>query len=143
MTTIAADAIAGVMCSDSHWIMADESGSLRKVWRIRGALYGLAGDLSAIVPWIEWERGKGEQPTLDLSTITVLRLDESGLSTWTEADGWLPVGHPKHAIGSGGKAARAAMYVGASCQQAVRAAIEVDAGSGGAVRTYKLRPSRG
>jgi ATP-dependent protease HslVU (ClpYQ) peptidase subunit len=137
MTTIAADATERVMACDAFWFSSDECGLVKKVFRVRGALVGAAGDLREIVRWLEAYRKKRDLPD-DLS-ITVLRLSADGLHTWTAADGWLPVDEPRYAIGSGGKCARGAMAAGASCREAVRIAATIDAGTGGPVRTYRLK----
>ncbi len=48
MTTIVADARAGIMASDSLWTDDTVIGSVRKVWRVRGDLIGFAGDVGTI-----------------------------------------------------------------------------------------------
>lgn len=138
MTTIIADASLGVMCSDSQWSDDDEKGSVRKVWRIKGALVGFAGDMDQAAKAREFISGRGPAPC---GNVTALWLGPEGLRVWTPSDGWLDIG-PVHAIGSGSKAARAAHFVGATPQQAIRAAAAVDAGTGGRVRTYWLAPRR-
>jgi ATP-dependent protease HslVU (ClpYQ) peptidase subunit len=136
MTTIAADRKAGVMASDSQWSDGTSCGPCRKVFRVRGELIGMAGELKDCQPWLQaYRRGK------DLSQLTTsvnaLRLGPAGLHAWDSADGWLPVGH-QYAIGSGGVAARAAMATKATVAVAVRIACTIDANSGGRVRTYRL-----
>jgi hypothetical protein len=133
MTTIAASVAEGVMCSDSFWFSGDECGPIRKVYRIRRELVGLAGDLVTINKWLEAYR-KGAVLKGDC---TALRLSKAGLQTWTSPDGWTDAGKA-FAIGSGGKAARAAMAAGASCRRAVRIVCDIDAGTGGPVRLYRL-----
>jgi len=49
-----------------------------------------------------------------------------------------PIGDKFWSIGSGCAAAMAAMYMGASAEDAVKIAIKVDEYSGGKVRTYNL-----
>jgi len=140
MTTIAADAAAGVMCSDSHWVDTEERGTARKVFRVRGKLIGLAGDLGACRDALAWFRGGcSEAPPTGIATALIL---EAGrLTTWDAVNGFIRLEEQKFAIGSGAKAARAAMLVGADCVRAVWAACQVDSGSSGRVRAYRVPTS--
>lgn len=136
MTTIAADAILGIMAADSHWTDQDERGPVRKVWRINGALVGFAGPLVTIGEARAWMAGRRAKPPS--GDVSALILSGGRLCAWTPVDGYVDV--PKRfAIGTGGKAARAAMLAGASCVRAVAIAREVDAGTSGRTRVYKLR----
>lgn len=135
MTTIAADARAGVMCADSQWTDGDECGPMRKVWRVRGALYGCAGRFKPIQAWLEALRV--DKPLPRVQELTVLRLQRGGLAVWDGTNGWVECGST-FAIGSGGKAARGALAAGASCARAVRIARDIDAETRGQVRTYRL-----
>jgi hypothetical protein len=141
VTTIAADARVGLMCSDSTWSDGDECGPCRKVYRVRGGLVGFAGGLSEIRSWLAAYR-KGDVPPgliSDFDEVTVLRLDGQGLSTWDNSNGWTPLEERRYAIGSGGKCARGALAAGADCRSAVQIAVSIDAGTKGAVRAYRLR----
>ena len=125
------------MCSDSHWSDGDQCGPMRKVWRIKGALYGLAGDLTEVKRWRE-DVANGRESK---SKAAVLRLSEQGVLTWDAINGWVDVGKT-FAIGSGGKVARGALAAGATCRRSVVIACSIDAGSGGAVRSYRLPKPR-
>lgn len=122
------------MASDSHWTDDSECGPVRKVFRIKGALVGFAGDLKTIAAARAWMAGRGKQPTGD---VTALVLSGHSARVWTPLDGFVDV-PPRFAIGTGGKAARAAMLAGATCSQAVAIAREVDAGTSGRTRIYRL-----
>jgi ATP-dependent protease HslVU (ClpYQ) peptidase subunit len=135
MTTIAVDAKEGVMCSDSFWFNGDECGVSKKVWRVRGALLGAAGSIDHIKLWMDAYRANKTLPKHD---VHILRLSVTGIDCWTVHDGWHSVDQPQFAIGSGGKAARAAMAAGATCKRAARIACDIDASSGGPIREYKL-----
>ena len=139
MTTIAADATTGTMCSDSCWSDGVEKAPIRKVFRIKGAVVGFAGDLDEIGMVREWMRGKmlrEDMPRVD--NVSALLMSHGGLRVWTPADGFTEV--PKrYAIGSGGMAARAALASGATPARAVAIAREIDAGTHGKTRTYRLR----
>jgi hypothetical protein len=138
VTTVAACAKSGVMAADSRWSDGDESGPMRKVWRVAGALYGFAGEVKHFEPWLDALRLGRTPPRVH--PLTVLRLDAQGLATWDSTDGWVACVSP-FAVGSGGKAARVAMKLGHSPTAAVRATCDIDAGTGGPVRTYKLKGS--
>ena len=135
MTTIAADADAGVMCSDSGWSDGDQRGAIRKVHRVRGDLVGLSGDIDASQQWLADHRAKRE-PSPKL-IVTALRLSGGAIYTWT-AGGWCKHDERQLAIGSGAMAARAAMMSGKSCREAVAIATKIDAGSFGPVRSYRV-----
>jgi 20S proteasome alpha/beta subunit len=137
MTTVAASVAEGVMCSDSQWSDGIHKGLMRKVFRIRGSLIGVAGDMRQIVEWVAaWKddpRGRHKQ------SIHALILSAEGLSTWDNTQLLMPTNELYQAIGSGADFALGAMDQGASCREAVRIACRRDASSGPPVRTYKLR----
>ena len=140
MTTIAADAKAGLMASDSMWSDGDERGPIKKIHRVRGELIGLAGDLDQINLWLKVYRAGRltDRPEKTAPDVDALRLSARGLDTWNRHEGWIPV-PDRWAIGTGGKCARAAMAAGATAQRAVKIAIEIDANTNGTVRTYRLK----
>jgi len=137
VTTIAACCVTGIMASDSQWSDGDALGVAKKVFRIRGALIGFAGELGHIEEVRAWFRTDFKGPTPD-GSVTALILRPSGLFCWTAADGELRLHEKQFAIGTGGQAARAAMLAGADPTRACRIACTIDAGSGGRVRTYRL-----
>ena len=135
MTTIAADMKSGVMCSDGTWTDGNEIGPIRKVYRIGDSLVGFAGTLKLRTDILNWLRHGGKCPPAGDVSLLILTLTK--LQVWRQTDGYVDVG-ARFAIGTGGTVARAAMMAGASCQQAVRIATQIDANSGGRVRTYRL-----
>lgn len=137
MTTVAASAKEGVIASDSHWQDGESKGPMRKVWRIRGRLVGFAGQLGEIERVKAWMRAGERGRVSDCSSVTALELAAPGLRCWTLSDGWQPV-PDVYAIGSGGKAARGALLAGASAARAVEIARDIDAGTSGRTRVYKL-----
>lgn len=143
MTTITVDAAAGVMCSDSHWTDGTVKGPCRKVWRIKGALVGFAGDVDAIAlakAWMQAGAVEGKLPMkerLRMRCEAVL-LQGSAVRVWTPLDGFTPV-PGRWAIGSGAQAARAALEAGASASKAVAIARNIDAQTSGRTRVYRMR----
>lgn len=126
------------MASDSTWSDGDERGAMRKVWRRHSSLIGLAGSVAQIQSWLDEDRaGVLRHGQRHLEHVIALRMTASGLSMWTNHDGWLDM-PSQWAIGTGGKAARAAMACGVGVRRAVKIAIEIDAGSHGSTRSYKL-----
>jgi hypothetical protein len=137
MTTIAACATDGVMCADSFWTDGNECGFTRKIFRIKGTLVGGAGTSKYLDKWFEAYR-KG-LPLPKAGDVSIIRLSSKGIDCWNTADGvWILIEQKQFAIGTGGKTARGAMAAGASCAKAVRIACDIDATSGGRVRTYRL-----
>lgn len=138
MTTITVDAALGVMCSDSHWTDQSSKGPIRKVFRINGALVGLAGSLSHFEEAVDHIKLTGGTKLHSKCDVTALILDGKQAKLWTAVDGILPA-PPRYAIGGGGDAARGAMMAGASAQRALAIAREIDANTSGRTRVYKLK----
>jgi hypothetical protein len=136
MTTIAVDAKAGVMCCDSFWFDGDSCGVAKKIFRIKGDLYGGAGDSKGLAIWFHNYRKNLKLPNND---VAILRLSAAGISCWSSADGWHTIDQKQFAVGTGAQAARGAMAAGATCAKAVRLAADIVADTGGPVRTYKLK----
>ena len=138
MTTIAASLTERVMCSDSLWSDGDSCGLWRKVFRCRGELLGMAGSIDECVWWRDsWKRAPFDTMG-EAKTVTVLRLAPAALWTWSNLEGWIQIEERQFAVGSGGKVARGAMAAGARCRRAVAIAIQIDAGTGGRVRSYSI-----
>ena len=118
MTTVVVDANQGVMCADSHWTDGNEKGPMRKVWRINGALVGFSGNIDEVEVTREYIAGglNGHPPVMAKALGIVL--DGKKVFAWTRGDGLVLV-PPQYAIGTGGKAARAAMAAGASARKAL------------------------
>ena len=138
MTTIAVDAHLGVMCSDSHWMDDSSKGPVKKVFRVNGALVGLAGSLKYFEEAIEHIKLTGGSRMSGPCDLTALILDGRKVQMWTAADG-LVSAPDRYAIGSGGDAARGAMLAGASASKALAIAREIDATTSGRTRVYKLK----
>lgn len=139
MTVIAACSVTGVMASDSHWVDTTDRGAARKVFRIRGELFGFAGNLDEIQTAVDTLRA-GEDPR-GVPTIRALILAPSGLYTWDPTNGRIRLLDKQYAIGTGGQAARAAMMMGATPAKAVAVTCSIDANCSGRARVYKLNPS--
>jgi hypothetical protein len=142
MTTVLANAKAGVMVADSHMTDEDRAWSVRKVYRIRGALVACAGSIlcgEAFRDW--WAAGAQEAPEFDMTDSQALVLDASGLYIFdSNVLGITRVPGGIEAIGTGAKGALCAYKaLGFSDPiRAVRIACKYDNGSRPPVRSYKL-----
>lgn len=138
MTTIAGCSSVGLIASDSRVADGDQSWSETKVRRHNGALYGAAGESADCDAFFEYaSRGcKGRRPKVS-ENFSGLALTTKGLFLY---DCHLrPMRMKKQfAIGSGAKAARAAMLCGKSVREAVEIACEVDADSSLPVEVFQL-----
>lgn len=140
MTTILADLRLGVMVADSNVSDGDRCWRLRKVWRHRSHLIGLAGDTDEIEPFMEWWKAGsvGAQPELPNSYALVL--SAGGLMMFTSTSPPETIRSGREAIGTGAKAAMAA-YEALGWNDPVRAvkiACNHDGASRPPVRKYDL-----
>jgi hypothetical protein len=152
MTTIAVR--DGIIAADSwatHW--SEEGGSRRhicsKLYRKRitegrktfDVIIATAGETSPGLLFVDWYGSGREQPQMlrDLGgDFTCLILTPTGLF---EADAYCrpdPVLDQFYAVGSGSKAALAAMHCGKSAVDAVRIAARIDPYTGGRVVSMSL-----
>lgn len=109
----------------------DVKWSAQKIERIGDSIVGCAGDCPSIERFLQWRRSgcRGRKPKLT-NEFAALELDRDGLWLWDKALEKFPPGRSFHAIGSGAKAALAAIILGCDAKRAVEIACEVDDGSG-------------
>lgn len=141
MTTVFADAKAGVMVCESKLTSDTVWYPMTKVYHIHGELIGIAGTLKEAQAWLRWyERGsKGARPKAECFTALVLRKD--GKLYEVSADGLdMEIERGYHGIGSGGGYALAAFMAGAEAKVAVEIACAIDAQSGGDIHVHLLKP---
>lgn len=140
MTTILADLKLGVMVADSNVSDGDRCWKLRKVWRHKSHLIGLAGDTDEIEPFTDWWRQgcQGRQPALLNSWALVL--SAGGLLMFTSTSPPETIRSGREAIGTGSKAAMAAHEAlgWSDPVKAVKIACNHDASSRPPVRAYRL-----
>lgn len=146
MTTIFADASAGVMVCDSR--MVSDAGvwfPCRKVVRSGDELIGVSGDAKEGDEWLEWHLSgrQGKAPKTG-NEFQALILRGSGLVEVTEGAHEMPIDRGFHGIGSGGACAIAAFLtmmrtgVVPSAKLAVEIASDVDSGTGGEIVVHVL-----
>ena len=149
MTTVVAT--RHLMVSDSRVSIAEKGFAYPaiKIVKANGMLIGASGDGGDCTRFLEWgKKGfkekdipKWKTPQYSEDEIVGLILKDDGIYIFTcggpEAE---RVEADYFAIGSGGKAARAAMLMGASPEQAVEVACEVDnVHSGLPIQILKLK----
>jgi len=138
MTTIAAD--LETMAADSKCVLDGVSFQTPKIFRKRGVLIGTAGDSGPGNKFIEWYGSKRKRPTLEADDeFEALVLTPKGLVYYGKDFEAVPITDGEFAIGSGSVAALTAMRVyGASPEEAVEAACQVDEGTEGPVQSLGL-----
>lgn len=140
MTTVLADWHLGLMVSDSQVSDQDRKWSQKKVFRVRKALVGYAGDCSQAEQFLAWYRAgcDGKPPRLD--NFSALVMSAHGLWHFERNHIPLPVASGREAIGSGAKAAMVGYQLmgWTEARRVVRAVCDHDAGSRTPVRSYRL-----
>jgi ATP-dependent protease HslVU (ClpYQ) peptidase subunit len=141
MTTILADARLGVMVADSNVSDGVSAGRMRKVWRIKGNLYGLSGQVAEFEPFLDWVRSDFEGDSSGFSNVAALGLMLDGRLIEYTGKIATPVQCGRSAVGSGSLAAMAAHEAlnYEDPRKAVRIACNHDAKSRGPVRLYQLK----
>ncbi len=144
MTTILADYSRRVMVADSNATDGDRAWQMRKVYRIRGALVGTAGNIDEAAFFRAWYANRDDTiaPEFSFANSSALVLDHSGLWLFDENTIELTrVPSGREAIGTGGKGAICAYEAMGwdDPARAVRIACKHDSGSRPPVRTYHLK----
>lgn len=146
MTTIAAN--LETMAADSK-VMLDSGVSYRtiKITRVKKMIVGAAGDGGDCTRVLEWAERDFKDPkpkwaskATDDQAFWALILKPDGLYFLTQDDPHPEkMDEPHFAIGSGGKAARLAMNLGKTPEEAVALACQVDENSGLPVQVLSLK----
>lgn len=142
MTTIAYS--KGVLAGDSQ-ATDDQVWRTRKIHRIQTSaghlLVGYCGQVFAAHVFIEWlKNDKSRKPDLGNEDFEAIVVAETGRVTiWNQSlVPWRPAGK-FFAIGSGAKAAMAAMYCGKGAVDAVKIAAKIDPYTRGPVHSLRLK----
>lgn len=149
MTTIAVSLPDGVMVSDSK-VTLEHKGidyPAVKIIKKAGMLIGAAGHSGDCTRFMKWAASKfqdkepkwAEEEGNEDSIIGIV-LKDDGVYVWSQGDPEPEkVEADRFAVGSGGKAARAAMLMGATPEQAVEIACKVDPYSALPLQVLKLK----
>lgn len=125
MTTIATD--GEVMAADSC-VSGDYSDEGRKIHRIGKSVYGIAGDYTAALKFLDWRRKPRSKPDVS-GDFEALEINAKGIWYWDNNLRPVKSGRKAAAIGSGAAAAMGAMLAGKGPRDAVKIACQLDAAS--------------
>lgn len=110
-----------------------------KIQRIKGSLYGGAGNLEQILKMFEWFKNPDMKPDWKFQPeFEILQLSTEGLFVWGSEMIAIPVGMPYYSIGSGSHYALGALECGAPPQEAIRVAHKFDPYTGRELQVHKL-----
>jgi ATP-dependent protease HslVU (ClpYQ) peptidase subunit len=138
MTTIIAT--AEVIASDRR-VTGGPMFKATKIQRIKGSLYGGAGNLEQIMKMFEWFKNPDMKPEWKFEPdFSILQVSAEGLFYWGTEMIAVPVGMPFYAIGSGANYALGALECGAPPEEAIRIAHKFDPYTGREVQVHKLKP---
>lgn len=137
MTTIAVR--DGVVAADTLLTangLRDDFGP--KVWRVGKVLVAACGSRPTCLRFREWVAAgmRGDSPFNDEDGNGIV-VSHAGIVCWSKKGCW-PVRQPFYTLGSGYQVALGALEAGATAEEAVRAAIKWDTGSGGEVMVMSL-----
>jgi hypothetical protein len=115
------------------------SFSVTKIYKIRGSLLGVCGNLEHAMQFIEWRRKPGDKPVFADSTFSALELTTKGEILWwgTELVA-VPIEDEFYAIGTGAAYATGALEMGAKPAEAIRIAAKHDPSTSPEVQTMTL-----
>jgi hypothetical protein len=142
MTTIAASFEDRLLVTDSRISDGDTTWRAIKAEVFNGRIYATAGEAADTEKFMAWiRRGRrGARPKVD-SEFQALALTPEGLFFFDQHLYPMRLLHPM-AIGSGAKAARGAMAMGADIRRAVEIACDIDHSSGLPLQEYRLEEEK-
>jgi hypothetical protein len=111
-----------------------------KIARIKGSLYGGAGNLEQIMKMFEWFKNPDMKPDWKFQPeFEILQVCPEGIFYWSSEMIAVPVGMDFYAIGSGSHYALGALECGAPADEAIRVAHKFDPYTGREVQLHKLK----
>ena len=142
MTTIVGSYARREIAADSQWQAGDMKQRARKIYRVRGALIGIAGTVTEGLKFVQWYAEgcrRDEEPQLHADTWGALVLDATGLFEWNERLVPIPCYDKEgYSVGTGYMAAQAALKLGKTPKEAVEVACLIDINTGPPVVVEKL-----
>lgn len=140
MTTLFADAKAGVMVSDSMTGNGEQWwADPHKVVRIGDELIGFAGVAAEGERWLAWYKAGQNGPMPKVAGASALILGPSGLRVLDSNGGYIHIARGFMGMGTGGTCATAAYMAGVDAETAVYIACQIDPNSGGDVVVHTLK----
>lgn len=132
------------MAADSLAVTSGRKGRVRKLYRIRGAILGVAGSAEHAVMFAHWyDSGADLSDRPKDLDIGALVLDSNGIFRYEGNCYPYEILDEFAAVGSGADAAIAAMYMGATPEEAVEVACKVDLHTGPPVVVERLAHKQG
>ena len=122
MTTVATN--GEVMAADSC-ISGDYADEGSKIRRIGRSLYGIAGDYTAAMKFLDWRAKPKSKPDVS-GDFEALEINAKGIWYWDNNLRPVKAGRKFAAIGSGSSAAMGAMLAGKGPREAVKIACQLD-----------------
>ncbi len=138
MTTIAVSWPERAIACDSRLTWGDQKYAVKKVYRIKGTLYGLSGTVDKDWDGLIAHLRDPRKPKPSMKNLSVLALSERGVFWVNDKIELEPISAPFAAKGSGAHAALGALKAGADLKKAVCIACEIDSSSEKPVRLYRL-----
>lgn len=137
MTTVVCDRTS--MAADKR-ISGGPLFKSTKIFRVRGSLIGVAGNMEQALRFVEWRRTPEQKPQFtDSPGLEALELTADGRLIWwgPEMVG-IPIENDHYAIGSGAAIALGALAMGATPKKAIQVASQWDSATGADVQTMSL-----
>lgn len=136
MTTIAFD--GKILASDSRAIGNYIKDDYKKIFKINNKCYGITGNYSSSLLFIEWIKNGGDKPKLDENNgVFEIELMSQKAFYYGEYLIKVPQSIPC-ALGSGSVAAMAAMLSGKNACEAIEIAKLLDIYTGGKIQYYTI-----
>ena len=140
----------GILAADSliTYGHTQMPGVAQKIHKLpNGDLYGFVGSLESGEIMRRWlvDEERQSRPIGPMKTDNfeaLIASQEDGLLFFEDRE-WVKIRVPYVAMGSGKEHAYGALQVGASARQAVLAAMKLDAGTGGKLKTLEVRNWKG
>lgn len=134
MTTVVASVKLGGMSADQRVTGEGAIAHIKKIHRINGSLYGIAGAVNPAMLFLQWLGGR--KRTLQAlhkmieaehrDDFTVLELSGEGLALWSGWGARVPILDLDYGIGSGATVALSHLRKGESLEAAIHAALPID-----------------
>jgi 20S proteasome alpha/beta subunit len=117
--------------------------STTKLFRVKGSLIGVAGNIEQALRFVEWRKAKStaEKPCFSEETcFEALELKPDGSLVYWGAEMYgIPIEEDFYAIGTGAPYALGAMAMGANLQKAIQVASRWDTATGNEIQMLNLK----
>jgi ATP-dependent protease HslVU (ClpYQ) peptidase subunit len=138
MSTVVVSRKKGEMSGDTHATDGSSYFNTRKVFYVDGCLIGVIGNAENILAFVDYIKDPQEEPELEGDFQAVILKKDKKLYMYESFNKPIPIMDDWYAIGSGSQVARYIMKKRGTTEDAVKAAMLVDDGTGGTVHTVKL-----